>query len=173
MSPVIVLLLFAGLSEAAGRILPLVVSRPGMKRPSVVGLLLAGGLVESLVFALWPLTAWTLAELVLSPPPPGDGLAWTPDLVAPLVFAAVLAFPLLGPLLHLLLFVGVGAGLAGPLATATGLSWLVAAGCVAAAGAGLGLAVELVRRLVVRVSAIGAPEPMARPEWWGAGGKRP
>ncbi|MFK4264756.1 hypothetical protein [Streptomyces milbemycinicus] len=162
MSPfVIVLLLFAGLSEAAGRILPLVARRPGMSRTFVAGLLLPGGLVESAVFALWPLTAWTLAKLVLSPPLQGGGLAWTPGLVAPLVLAAVLAFPLLGPLLHLLLFVGVGAGLADPLAAATGLGWWAAAGCVAVSGAGLGIAVEAVRRLVVRLSATEALEPIA------------
>lgn len=114
MSPVIVLLLFAGLSEAAGRILPLVSRRPGMSRTFVAGLLVAAGLVEATVFALWPLTAWTLAELVLSTPPPGTGLEWTPSLVAPLVLSAVLAFPLLGPLLHLVVFVGVGAGLVAP-----------------------------------------------------------
>lgn len=154
MSPaVVVLLLLAGVSEAAGRILPLVVRRPGMSRTVVVGSLLAGGLVEAAVFALWPLTAWTLAEQVLAPAPPGPGLAWTPGLVAPLVLAAVLAFPMLGPLLHLLLFVGVGTGLVGPLASATGLDWWFAAACVAVAGAGLGVAVEAVRRLVVRLSA--------------------
>lgn len=161
MSPVIVLLLFAGLSEAAGRILPLVSRRPGMSRTVVAGLLVAAGLVEAAVFALWPLTAWTLAELVLSSPPPGTGAEWTPGLVAPLILSAVLAFPLLGPLLHLALFVGVGAGLAGPLATATGLGWWGAAGCVAVAGAGLGVTVEAVRRLVVRVSATRPPEAIA------------
>jgi hypothetical protein len=162
MSPaVVVLLLFAGLSEAVGRILPLVVRRPGMSRHVVVGLLAAGGLVEAAVFALWPLTAWTLAELVLSTPSPGAGLVWTPGMVAPLVLAAVLAFPLLGPLLHLLLFVGVGAGLVSPLASVTGLGWWLAAGCVAVAGAGLGVAVEAVRRLVVRMSAAEAQEPVA------------
>lgn len=161
MSPVVVLLLFAGLSEAAGRILPLVSGRPGMPRTLVAGLLVVAGLVEGAVFALWPLTAWTLAELVLSSPPPGDGLVWTPSLVAPLVLSAVLAFPLLGPLLHLVLFVGAGAGLAGPVAAATGLGWWGAAGCVAVAGAGLGLAVEGVRRLVVRVSATRPPEAIA------------
>jgi hypothetical protein len=150
---VVVLLLFAGVSEAAGRILPLVVRRPGMPRPVVAGLLLVGGLVEAAVFALWPLTTWTLAELVLSPAPPGNGLMWTPGLVAPLLLAAVLAFPMLGPLLHLLLFVGVGVGLVDPLASATGSSWWLAAGCVAVAGAGLGVAVEAIRRLVVRLSA--------------------
>ncbi|CAL9349977.1 hypothetical protein SUDANB176_00453 [Streptomyces sp. enrichment culture] len=159
MSPVVVvLLLFAGMSEAAGRILPLAVRRPGVSRPSLAGVVLAGGVVEGAVFALWPMTAWALAEPVLSSPPPGGELVWTPGLVAPLLLAAVLAFPLLGPLLHLLLLVGVGAGLAGPLASASGLGWEVAAGCVAVAGVGLGVAVEAVRRLVVRISAPRTPE---------------
>ncbi|WBB62474.1 hypothetical protein O7599_08060 [Streptomyces sp. WMMC500] len=153
MSLVLVLLLIAGLSEAVGRILPLLVRRPGMPRTVVLGLLLPLGIVEGAVFALWPLTAWTLAETVLTAPLPGTGLEWTPGRVAPLLLAAVLAFPLLGPLLHLLLFVGVGAGLAGPLAAATGLGWWGAAGYVAVAGLGLGVAVEAVRRLVVRLTA--------------------
>ncbi|MFG2555836.1 hypothetical protein [Streptomyces sp. NPDC048581] len=157
---VVVLLLFAGLSEAAGRILPLLARRPGMPRTVVAGSLLAAGLVEAAVFALWPLSAWTLAELVVSSPPPGDGLEWTAGLLAPLLLSAVLAFPLLGPLLHLLLFVGVGAGLAEPLAEASGLGWWSAAGCVAVAGAGLGVAVEAVRRLVVRISAPRTTEPI-------------
>ena len=161
MSPaVVVLLLFAGLSEAAGRILPLVARRHGTPRTIVIGLLLAGALVEGAMFALWPLTAWTLAELVLPAPPPGVAApAWTPALVAPLMLAAVLAFPLLGPLLHMLLLVGVGAGLAGPLAAATGLGWWAAAGCVAIAGVGLAVAVEAVRRLVVTIGAARASEP--------------
>ncbi|MFJ8107695.1 hypothetical protein [Streptomyces sp. NPDC096132] len=159
MSSVVVLLLCAGLSEAAGRILPLVSHRPGMSRTVVAGLVLTGGVVEGVVFALWPLTAWTLAEVVVSSPP-GTEPVWTPGLVAPLVLSAVLAFPLLGPLLHLLLFVGVGAGLAEPLAAASGLGWWDAAGCVALAGAGLGVAVETVRRLVVRISTTRAPEAL-------------
>jgi hypothetical protein len=161
MSPaVVVLLLFAGLSEAVGRMLPLIARRSGASRTGVVGLLLTGALVEGIVFALWPLTAWTLAELVLPAPPPSTvGPAWTPGLVAPLVLAAVLAFPLLGPLLHLLLLMGVGAGLAGPLAAATGLGWWAAAGCLAIAGAGLAVAVETVRRLVGTIGATGAAEP--------------
>ncbi|MFI9612029.1 hypothetical protein ACIHCM_10130 [Streptomyces sp. NPDC052023] len=158
---VALLLLLAGVSEAAGRVLPLVVRRPGMPRGLVASWLLAGGLVEGAVFGLWPLTAWTLAEFVVSSPPPGDGLVWTPGLVAPLVLAAVLAFPWLGPGLHLLLFVGVGAGLADPLATASGLGWWSAVGCVALAGAGLGVAVEAVRRLVVGLSAADAREAIA------------
>jgi hypothetical protein len=158
MSPVIVaLLLLAGVSEAAGRILPLVVRRPGMSRAVVAGWLLAGGLVEAAVFALWPLTAWTLAGAA----PSSAGFLWTPGLVAPLVLTAVLAFPMLGPLLHLLLFVGAGAGLAGALASATGLGWWLAAGWVAVAGTGLGVTVEAVRRLVVRFGATETTELVA------------
>jgi hypothetical protein len=158
---VVVLLLLAGVSEAAGRILPLVARRPGMPRALVAAVLLPAGLVEGAVFALWPLTAWTLADLVQSPPSPGTGLVWTPGVVAPLALAAVLAFPLLGPLLHLLLFVGVGTGLVGPLAAESGLGWWSAAGCVAVAGVGLGLTVETVRRLVVRMSATEVQESLA------------
>ncbi|MEU8385662.1 hypothetical protein [Streptosporangium sp. NPDC048865] len=160
MSPVVVvLLLAAGLSEAAGRILPLVARRPGVSRSAAIRLLLTGAVVEGAVFALWPVIASVLAGLLVADPPQ-DGAApvWTPGLVAPLVLAAVLAFPLLGPLLHLLLVAGVGAGLATPLAAATGLGWWAAAGCVAVAGAGLGLAVEGVRRLVVRIGVTGTRE---------------
>jgi hypothetical protein len=161
MSSVVVLLLFAGLSESAGRILPLIARRPGASRSTAILLLLTGAVVEGAVFALWPLTARTLAELVRSAPvTDGATPAWTAGLAAPLLLAAVLAFPLLGPLLHLLLFVGVGAGLAGPLAATTGLNWWAAAGCVAVAGAGLGVAVEAVRRLVAQISAIGVKEPL-------------
>jgi hypothetical protein len=161
MSPVVVLLLIAGLSEAAGRVLPLVARRPGMSRPHVVGLLLVGALIEAAVIALWPLTAWTLAEVVRPAAADAAELAWTPSLIAPLVLAAILAFPWLGPLLHLLLLMGVGAGLAGALAEASGLGWAVAAGCVAVAGVGLAFAVDLVRRLVARILATGAREAIA------------
>ncbi|MGP4096311.1 hypothetical protein [Nonomuraea sp. KM90] len=163
MSPlVIILLLLAGLSEAIGRLLPLIARRPRTSRPQLIPLLLIGAVVEGAVFALWPLTAWTLAELMLSAPLSGGAaFTWTPDLVVPLLLAAVLAFPLLGPLLHLLLLVAVGAGLVAPLAAATGLGWWAAAGCVAVAGFGLGIAVEVVRRLVVQISAItGMREPV-------------
>ncbi|GAA4950379.1 hypothetical protein HD597_002555 [Nonomuraea thailandensis] len=154
-SLVIILLLLAGLSEAAGRLLPLLARRPRTSRPLLIPLVLIGAVVEGAVFALWPLTAWTLAGLMRSAPLPGDAaFTWTPDLAAPLLLAAVLAFPLLGPLLHLLLLVAVGAGLVAPLAAATGLGWWAAAGCVAVAGFGLGIAVEVVRRLVVTASAI-------------------
>lgn len=161
MSLVVILLVLAGLSEAVGRVLPLVARRPGVSRTYVAGLLLLGGLVQGAAFALWPPTARALAELVHSPRPPGGGLVWTPGLVTPLVLAAVVAFPLLGPLLHLLLLVWVGAGMAGPLAAATGLGWWAAAGCVAVSGAGIGVAVEAVRRWVVAVGATTAPEAIA------------
>ncbi|MGN9778613.1 hypothetical protein ACTMS0_23015 [Micromonospora sp. H33] len=162
MSPVVaILLLFAGLSEAAGRLLPVVARLSGVSRTRVVGLLLTGAVVDGAVFALWPLSAWTLAELVLPTAPSAEAaLVWTPGLAAPLLLAAVLAFPLLGPLLHLLLMVGVGAGLAGALATVAGIGWWNAAGCVAIAGIGLAVAVEGVRRLVVRLNRTRAPEPL-------------
>jgi len=158
-SPVAVLLLIAGLSEAAGRLLPVVSRRPGISRRFVVGLLLAGAFVEGAVFGLWPLTAWTIAGQVTGAGSGAVGLAWTPGMVAPLVLTAVLAFPLLGPMLHLLLLMGVGAGLVSLLAVATGLGWTVAAGCVAVAGAGLAVVVAAVRRLVATIIATGVPEP--------------
>jgi hypothetical protein len=159
---VVVLLVLAGLSEAVGRILPLVARRPNVSRTPVVRLLTAGALIDGAVFALWPLSAGALAGLVF-PASAHDAaaLSWTPTLLAPLLFSAILAFPLLGPLLHLLLFVGVGAGLSTSLATATSLDWWVAAGCVAVAGAALGLAVEGVRRLVIRIGATRAQEVSA------------
>ncbi len=163
MSPIVVLLLLvAGLSEAVGRILPLIARRPGVSRAPVVGLLVTGAVVDGAVFALWPLSAGALAGLVV-PASVDDAawLFWTPALLVPLVFSAVLAFPLLGPVLHLLLFVGVGAGLAGSLATAAGLDWWLAAGCVAVAGIALGLAVEGVRRVVIAISLTRAPEATA------------
>jgi hypothetical protein len=133
-----------------------------MSRPVVVGLLLTGTLIESAVIALWPRAAWALAGLLGSDPAPGaDGLVWTASLIAPLVLAGVLAFPWLGPLLHLLLLIGVGATLSGPLAAASGLSWAAAAACLAVAGFGLAGAVDLVRRLVARLLAIGVGESLA------------
>ncbi|WP_410816067.1 hypothetical protein ACQRWP_18025 [Micromonospora trifolii] len=161
MSPIVaILLLVAGLSEAAGRLLPVVARLSGVSHARVVGLLLAGAIVDGAVFALWPLSAWAVAGLVL-PTAPSDALVWTPGLAVPLVLAGVLAFPLLGPLLHLLLMVGVGAGLAGALATVAGVGWWEAAGCVAIAGVGLGVSVEAVRRLVVKLNTRRAPEPVA------------
>lgn len=157
---VVVLLVLAGLSESAGRVLPLVARRPNLSPPLMAGLMVTGTVVEGTVIALWPLAAWTVADLVqpiLAPDaallPDTAGLTWTPALVAPLLLAAILAFPLLGPLLHILLVAGVGAGLAGPLAAASGLGWWTAAGCIAVAGVGLSATVEVIRRLIARVVA--------------------
>ncbi|RLP94631.1 hypothetical protein EAD89_03000 [Micromonospora sp. BL4] len=160
MSPVVaIMLLFAGLSEAVGRLLPVVARLSGVSHTKVFVMVLAGAVVDGAVFALWPLSAWTLAELVLPAASPDQAaLAWTPGLAAPLLLAAVLAFPLLGPLLHLLLMVGVGTGLATALATVAGVAWWESAGCVAVAGVGLGVAVEGIRRLVVRLNTTRAPE---------------
>ncbi|MCI4146683.1 hypothetical protein [Streptomyces sp. MMS20-AI2-20] len=153
-----VVLFVAGVSEAAGRIAPLVARRPGLSRPFVLGMLLVGGVVEATVFALWPLTAGALAGLLPSAAPSGAvSMIWTPALAAPLLLAAVLAMPLVGPALHTLLVLGVGADLSGPLAEALGVSWWTAAGCLGAAGAGLAVSVELVRRAVVAIS--GARRP--------------
>ena len=164
---VALLLVLAGLSESAGRVLPLVARRPKLSPPLVAGLMLTGTVVEGTVITLWPLAAWAVADLVqpvaapdAAPLPGTTGLAWTPTLVAPLLLAAVLAFPLLGPLFHVLLLAGVGAGLAGPLAVASGLGWWSAAGCIAAAGMGLAATVAVVRRLIARIIA-GAREPEA------------
>jgi predicted acylesterase/phospholipase RssA len=52
LSLVVVLLLCAGLSEAAGRILPLLARRPGMSRPLLARSLPAARLVEASVLAL-------------------------------------------------------------------------------------------------------------------------
>lgn len=164
---VVVLLLFAGLSESAGRVLPLVARRPRLSPRLVAGLMVTGTVVEGTLFALWPLAAWTAADfvqLVVAPdavPLPGTtGLAWTPALVSPLLLAAVLAFPLLGPFLHTLLMAGVGTGLAGPLVAVSGLGWWAAVGCVAVAGVGLAATVEVVRRLIARII-VGARKPEA------------
>ena len=157
---VVVLLVLAGLSESAGRVLPLVARRPNLSPQLVAGLMVTGTVVEGAVIALWPVTAWTVADLVqpiVAPDatqlPGMTGLAWTPALIAPLLLAAVLAFPLLGPFLHIVLVAGVGAQLAGPLAAASGLGWWTAAGCIAAAGVGLAATVEVVRRLIARIIA--------------------
>ena len=164
---VVVLLILAGLSESAGRVLPLLARRGKLSSPLVAGLMVTGTFVEGTMIALWPLAAWTVAAVVQpiaapdAPPlPDTTGLTWTPALVAPLLLAAVLAFPLLGPLLHILLVAGVGAGLAGPLATASGLGWWAAAGCLAVAGVGLAATVDLIRRLIARIVA-GARERKA------------
>nr|WP_221375059.1 hypothetical protein [Actinoplanes polyasparticus] len=139
---VALLLVLAGLSEAAGRVLPVVAGRSGASRAGAVGLLLTGTVVDGAVFALWPV----LASAIVGAP-----LSWTPSLLAPLLLSAVLAFPLLGPALHGLLLLGVGAGLTGALAASAEIGWWAAAGCVAVAGIGLAAAVDGIRRVVVRL----------------------
>jgi hypothetical protein len=164
---VVVLLVLAGLSESAGRVLPLVARRPKLSLRLMAGLMVTGTVVEGTMIALWPLAASTVADLVqpvvapdAAPLTGTTGLIWTPTLVAPLLLTAVLAFPLLGPFLHILLVAGVGAGLAGPLAAASGLGWWTAAVCIAVAGLGLAATVEVVRRLIATIIA-GAREPEA------------
>ncbi|WP_328476091.1 hypothetical protein OHA21_21010 [Actinoplanes sp. NBC_00393] len=160
MTPAVgILLLLAGLSEALGRVLPVVARGAGVTRTRAAGLVLGGAVVEAAVFALWPVTAWVLAIPLAQTDDPVP--AWTPALVAPLLLAAVLAFPLLGPFLHLLLLIGVGAGLAEALAASTGIGWWAAAGCVSVAGIGLAVAVAGVRHLVARLTAARAPEVLA------------
>lgn len=121
----------------------------------MAGLLLTGTAVESAVIALWPLTAFMLAELLPYATASGAAPGWTAGQVAPMLLGAVIAFPLLGPALHLMLLTGVGAGLVGPVAAASGVGGWSAAGCVAAAGVGLAAAVEAVRRLVGRIGTTG------------------
>ncbi|MEU4361775.1 hypothetical protein [Promicromonospora sp. NPDC023987] len=150
---VVALLILAGFSETVGRVLPIVARRPQVSRRLAAGLVVTGTAVEGTVIALWPLAAWTVADLVHPSLPGTAGTAWTPAMVAPLLLAAVLAFPLLGPLLHFLLVAGVGWGLADLLAAATGFGWWPAAGCVAVAGIGLGATVDVVRRLIGRALA--------------------
>lgn len=144
---VVPILLLAGLSESVGRILPLVARRPPTSPAGVVILLVAGTAVEALVFTLWPLAAWSLAGLVLDDGPTGPP-SWTAATAAPLVLAAVLAFPFLGPLMHLGVLIAAGAGLAGQLASASGVTKWVGAIFVALAAIVLAVTVEAVRRTV-------------------------
>lgn len=164
---VFVLLILAGLSESAGRLLPLVARMPRRSPRLVAGMMICGTVVEGTLFALWPLAAWAIAAFVqpvvradATPLPWAAALEWSPNLVAPLLLTAVLAFPLLGPFLHFLLVTGVGAGLAGALAAVSGLDWWTAAGCAAVSGIGLAATVEAIRRLIARIVA-GAQEPEA------------
>lgn len=158
---VVVLLVLSGLSQSAGQVLPLVARRQRLSPRLLAGLMVTGTIVEGTVIALWPLAAQAIADLVQPlVVPDGDlasrtttGLIWTPVLVAPMLLAAILAFPLLGPFLHLLLLAGVGAGLASPLAAASGLGWWSALGCIAFAGVGLAATVKVVRRTLARIIA--------------------
>lgn len=148
---VLLIVVLSGLSEAAGRVLPLVARRGQVSKPAIAGLLVTGTVVEAGVITLWPVVTWALAHLL--PQLPGQGierLSWTPASVAPLLLAGVLAFPLLGPVLHLMLLTGVGIGLTVSLSTATDAGFWLSAVCVIGAGVGLAATVETVRRAVSR-----------------------
>lgn len=161
MSPgVVALLILAGLSESAGRILPLLSrransSRAEVPKPILFGLLLTGALIDGTVFALWPVGASLLAPLLGAKATGASPVAWNESLVAPLVVAAIIAFPLVGPLLHGLLIFGVGLGLLDQLLDNTAMPWPAAAASIAIAGIGLAASVGLVRTLVGRVVMIG------------------
>ena len=154
-----VLLVLVGLSETVGRIVPLVVRRHRASRASVVRLVVAGTVVEALVFALWPLTAWTLAGLVLDRVPHGGAPTWTVGSLAPLLLTGILAFPLLGPALHLFVLALAGMALAGDLAAETGLGWWSALAAVGVAALVLTGLLRAVRR------GVGAWGSVREPEW--------
>lgn len=142
MSVVAVLLLLAGLSEAVGRLLPVVSRRPGASAWFVVVSLLTGALVEAAVFTSWPWVSELLAARL------GGGevaIEWTSRMVAPLLLTAILAFPLIGPFLHALLITGVGIRLAQVLHAESDIGWWPALMCVAVAGIGLTGAVTAIR----------------------------
>lgn len=140
------LLGIAGLSETVGRIVPLVARRHRASRATVVRLLIAGTVVQALVFAVWPLLARTVAGVLpLGAAGPAAAPGWTAGSIAPLLFCAVLAFPLLGPALHLVVLVLAGIALSDQLASA-GAGWWAAAGCVAVAAAALALLLGAIRR---------------------------
>lgn len=157
---VAILLALAGLSESAGRVLPLVARRPKLSPRLLVALMATATVVEGTVMALWPLAASTVAGLVkefvvADASQVKVELAWTPALVAPLLFGGVLAFPLLGPFMHFVLVAAVGVSLAAPLAASSGLGWWTATCCIFVTGAGFAASVELLRRLIARI-AVGA-----------------
>lgn len=149
-----VVLVGAGLSETVGRIVPLLARR---HRPAshatVLGLLLAGTVVQALLFTSWPVAATTLAGLLRGSAPAvaasvGGTVTWSAGAAAPLLFCAVLAFPLLGPALHVVVLTVAGLDLTGRVAAATGLAWWPAAACVAVSAVVLALLLEGIRRVV-------------------------
>jgi hypothetical protein len=137
---VVLLLLLAGLSEAVGRILPLIARRPGVSRTFVVGLLATGALVDSAVFPLWPLGTWALAVLMLpalaclgqfcSPKLfcPGTSYLFTGSAGAPLPLSSRRASPMPGarPLTvprRLTSFTWTASGNGAPATAGTAASW--------------------------------------------------
>src|SRR5690606_18757946 len=90
---VVALLLIAGLSESAGRILPLISRRASTTRvlvpkPILFGLLITGGVIDSAIFLVWPAWASTLASRFASGSTPNPGVSWTAALAAPLILCA-------------------------------------------------------------------------------------
>ncbi|HTN54783.1 MAG TPA: hypothetical protein VLZ82_01270 [Microbacterium sp.] len=154
----VTLLLIAGLSESAGRILPLISRRASLTRshvpkPIVFGLLLTGGVIDSVVFLVWPGWASALAFRFGAGPMPSPGVSWTAELAAPLILCAIICLPLIGPALHALVLLGVALSLMVVLTRETGISWITAAASVAIAGIGLALSVTVLRWSVSRLVA--------------------
>jgi hypothetical protein len=153
-----VLVVLAGLSETVGRIVPLVARRHHATRATVIRLLAGGTVIQALLFAAWPLLAWTLAGLIHLGPVGGSLAApgWTAGSAAPLLFCAVFAFPLLGPALHVVVLALAGLALSEQLA-AGGSDWWPAVGCVAAAAVLLALVLGGIRRAVGSWGAVPLP----------------
>jgi hypothetical protein len=137
------LLLGAGFSETAGRILPIVARRPTTSSSALVTLFVSGTVVEAVGFAVWPALAGVL--LAAAGHPVGD-TTWPAGVLVVLLFAALLAFPFLGPALHLLVALIAGVGLTDHLASGT--SWAAPATAVAVAGVTLWLATVGLRALI-------------------------
>jgi len=155
---VVALLLIAGLSESAGRILPLISRRASTTRvlvpkPILFGLLITGGVIDSAIFLVWPAWASTLASRFASGSTPNPGVSWTAELAAPLILCAIIGLPLIGPALHALVLLGVSLSLINVLARDTAMPWATAAASVAVAGLGLALSVTLLRWSVSRLVA--------------------
>jgi hypothetical protein len=140
----------AGLSETAGRLVPLLARRHrAASHTAVLALLLTGTVVQALVFAAWPLVAARATGLVTGGP--AATATWTAGSAAPLLLCAILAFPLLGPALHVVVLGVAGIDLAGQIAATTGVAWWPALAGVAATGVMLALLLGGIRR------AVGAP----------------
>lgn len=159
MSPAVVtLLLVAGLSESAGRILPLISRRASTTRghvpkPILFGLLITGGVIDSAVFLVWPAWASAVAARVASGSTPNPDVSWTAELAAPLILCAIIGLPLIGPALHALVLLGVSLSLVNVLARDTAMPWAAAAASVTLAGMGLAVSVTLLRWSVSRLVA--------------------
>jgi hypothetical protein len=141
---VAILLVAAGLSESVGRILPVIARGRWHSRQALVWLIAAGTIVDALFFAVWPVLAGFVLQGLSGHPPSGP--AWTAGSVAVLLLAAVLAMPVVGPFLHLAVFVVAGSLLSTRLAPAVGF-WPCSL-AVALAGFAVAFAVGCVRTLV-------------------------